>query len=82
MSGVALSAHAMEAGLKDKPPRARTEPAQPVGWVIWPGPGRGYVVLESDLPALADAMELLWFLRAQQREIELLLAARGQPPPA
>jgi hypothetical protein len=44
-------------------------------WEIWPGPARGYIALENDLPVIADALEALWLLRARQREIEALLAA-------
>jgi hypothetical protein len=36
------------------------------GWMIWHGPGRGYVALENDLPTIADALEVLWYLRAQR----------------
>jgi hypothetical protein len=35
--------------------------------------------MENDLPVIADALEALWYLRAQRREIEAVLAsaARG-----
>jgi hypothetical protein len=45
------------------------------GWEIWPGPARGYIAMENDLPVIADALEALWYLRAQQREIEAVLAS-------
>jgi hypothetical protein len=47
----------------------------PAGWEIWPGPARGYIAMENDLPVIADALEALWYLRAQQREIEAVLAS-------
>jgi hypothetical protein len=53
----------MEAGLEANSPRNRAAADLPAGWVIWPGPGRGYIALETDLPSLADALEALWFLR-------------------
>jgi hypothetical protein len=53
----------MEAGLEANSPHSRDAAAPPAGWVIWPGPGRGYIALETDLPSLADALEALWFLR-------------------
>ena len=51
----------------------------PANWEIWPGPARGYIAMENDLPVIADALEALWYLRAQRREIEAVLAsaARG-----
>jgi hypothetical protein len=39
---------------------------EPAGWVIWQGPGRGYIALENGLPPIADALQALWFLRAQR----------------
>jgi hypothetical protein len=53
----------MEAGLEANSPHSRAAATPPAGWVIWPGPGRGYIALETDLPSLADALEALWFLR-------------------
>ncbi len=50
---------------------------EPVGWMIWQAPGRGYVTLESDLPLIADALEALWSLRAQRQEMELLAGLAG-----
>jgi hypothetical protein len=72
MTSVSVSAHAMEAGLEANSPRDRAAADPPTGWVIWPGPGRGYIALETDLPSLADALEALWFLRAQRQELDLL----------
>lgn len=46
-------------------------------WVIWPGPERGYVSLGSNLPLIADALEMLWSQRAEQRHIDTYLTARG-----
>lgn len=48
----------------------------PGGWEIWPGPAaRGYIAMENDLPVIADALEALWYLRAQRREMEAVLAS-------
>jgi hypothetical protein len=44
-------------------------------WVIWQGPGRGYVALENGLPPIADALQALWFLRAQRHEIDTISGA-------
>jgi hypothetical protein len=56
-----------------KPQDSKTPAAvQPAGWMIWQAPGRGYVALEGDLPLIADALEALWFLRAQRQELDLL----------
>jgi hypothetical protein len=59
--------------LEGKSPGDRSEADRPHGWVIWPGPARGYLVLSSDLPSLADALQALWILRAHQRQA-------GPPP--
>jgi hypothetical protein len=48
------------------------------GWVIWPGPARGYIALGNDLPPVADALEALW----RMRETVILLAAYGLIPQA
>jgi hypothetical protein len=77
MSSVSAVAHAMEAVLEGKSPRDRAEPDRPAGWVIWPGPSRGYIALESDLPSLADALEALWFLRGEA--LDLLTKSRNPP---
>jgi hypothetical protein len=72
-----LSAQAIEAELDGT---SRGNPAAAglsAGWAIWPGPRRGYIVLENDLLLIADALEALWFLRAQQRQMEIFLAGRG-----
>jgi hypothetical protein len=47
----------------------------PANWEIWPGPARGYIAMENDLPVIADALEALWYLRQQRREIEAILAS-------
>jgi hypothetical protein len=60
-----LCEHTTEAGSRN-----RAVADQSDGWVIWHGRGRGYVALESGLPPLADALQALWFLRAQRREID------------
>jgi hypothetical protein len=70
----------MEAGLEAKSRDDQAAAAQSAGWVIWHGPGRGYVALEGDLPLLADALEALWLLRAQRRVTDVLLGARGGAP--
>jgi hypothetical protein len=67
----------VEAGLEDMSPGNRMEVGDRADWVIWPGPERGYVALSSDLPLIADALEALWSLRAEQRQIDTFLAARG-----
>lgn len=51
--------------------------AQSAGWAIWQTPGRGYVVLENDLPMIADALETLWFLRAQRHATDRLLGTKS-----
>jgi hypothetical protein len=68
MTSVCVSAQVMEAGLDGKSRRDRAAAAQALGWVIFPGPARGYIVLETDLPPIADALEALWLLRAQRYE--------------
>jgi hypothetical protein len=66
--------------LEAKPPRDGSAATQSVGWVIWrQGPGRGYLALESDLPAIADALEALWSLRAEQHDIPALPGVKGVP---
>ncbi len=66
MTGVSASAHAMEAGVAGKSCRSRAEAAQSAVWAIQQGPGRGYITLDSDLFLIADALAVLWFLRAQR----------------
>jgi hypothetical protein len=44
-------------------------------WVVWPGPGHGYIAL--DLLLIAGAVEALREMRARQHETDLLLAAFG-----
>lgn len=51
--------------------------AKAAGWAIWQAPGRGYIVLESDLPLIADALETLWFLRAQRHATDRLLGSKS-----
>lgn len=67
----------MEAGLEDKSPGNPAGTGDCADWMIWPGPERGYVTLSADLPLIADALEALWSLRAEQRQIDTFLAARG-----
>ena len=69
MIGASLPARTME--------RNRKSAAQPPGWTIWPGSARGYIAVGGDLPMIADALEALWFLRAQRREMDMLMAAMG-----
>lgn len=69
VTAAAVSARAMEAPLEEKSHPGRPAAAQTPGWVIWPGPGRGYLALEGDLPAIADTLEVIWWLRAQQPQI-------------
>jgi hypothetical protein len=71
--------------LEDKSPGNQAGAGDYADWTIWPGPERGYVTLSSDLPLIADALEALWSLRAEQRQIDTFLAARGwvlDPGPA
>jgi hypothetical protein len=58
--------HTIEAALDAKSRRDRGAAAESVGWVVWQGPGRGYIAFESDMPLIADALEALWSLRAQR----------------
>lgn len=68
----------MEAGLlEDKSPVNGAANGDCTDWVIWQRPERGYVTLGGDLPLIADALEALWSLRAQRRQIDTFLAARG-----
>src|SRR6266568_3779131 len=77
MTGMSVSAHdECGAGREDTPHQAPA--AEPAGWVIWQAPGRGYIALEGDLPPIADALEALWFLRAQRHIIDMLPGARGR----
>jgi hypothetical protein len=69
----------MEAGLEEKPrDNEAAAAAQSARWAIWQAPGRGYIVLENDLPMIADALETLWFLRAQRHATERLLGTKGR----
>ena len=77
MTGVSVSAHDGGRGWKGSHAVNRAAAAQSVGWVIWPGPGRGYIALGDDLLLIADVLEALWFLRAQRHEMDMLPAARG-----
>jgi hypothetical protein len=52
-----------------------TELEEPAGWVIWQGPGRGYIALENGLPPVADALQALWSLRAQRHEVGVISGA-------
>lgn len=64
----------VEAALDRKP---RSELDQPAGWVVWPGPERGYIALDGDLPQIVTALEALWFLRTWGHDTHAFLAARG-----
>jgi hypothetical protein len=68
MTGRPASAHD-EAGSGGTSRRDLASAAQSVGWMIWQGPGRGYIAFDGDLPMIADALEVLWYLRDQQRGI-------------
>ncbi len=67
--------------MEGKSLRNQAADAQPVSWMIWQGPGRGYVVLETGLPVIADALEALWSLRAQRHQLDMLLTSGAIPGP-